>query len=62
MDKKIIELIKVQDEGYKCIICCENMATTKVKICRLVDDGSLTSFHVCNECLAKMQKDIENRK
>lgn len=59
MEKKIIELTTVENEGYNCIICCRNKATTKVKICRTVDDGSLTSFHVCNECLAKMQRDIE---
>lgn len=62
MEKKIIELIKIADRDYNCILCCSNKATTKVKINRLVQDDSITSFHVCDECLCQMQKDIENRK
>lgn len=62
MEKKIIELTNIVDDDYQCILCCNRYATTKVKICRLVDDGSLTAFHVCDECLVQMQKDIENRK
>ena len=58
MEKKIIELTKSND-GNRCILCCENEATTKVKINRIVQDDSITSFYVCDECLSKMQKDIE---
>ena len=58
MEKKIIELTKAND-GSKCILCCENAATTKLKINRLVYDDSITSFFVCDACLSKMQKDIE---
>ena len=58
LEKKIIEATKV-DADYKCIICCEKKSTTKIKINRLAYDDSITSFFVCNECLAKMQRDIE---
>lgn len=58
MERKIIELAK-NDNGYKCLICCAKQATIKIKINRLVCDDSVTSFHVCDECLAKMQKEIE---
>lgn len=58
MNHKIIE-IKKSDVGYKCLICCKNMATIKMKINRLVLDDCVTSFSICNECLARMQKEIE---
>lgn len=58
MEKKIIKLTKAND-GSKCILCCENTATIKLKINRLVCDDSITSFFVCDTCLSKMQKDIE---
>lgn len=57
MEKKIIEITKSKDE-YKCLICCNNPARLKMKINRLVLDDSVVSFSVCNECLAKMQKEI----
>ena len=56
--QKIIELTKSSND-YKCLICCKNPATIKMKINRLVNDDSVTSFSICNECLARMQKDIE---
>lgn len=58
MGNRIIEINKT-DSDYKCLICCKNNATTKMRINRLVNDDSVTSFHVCNECLAQMQKEIE---
>lgn len=59
MKKKIIELTRTETNDFNCIICCKKKATTKVRINRLVQDDSLTSFYVCDECLARMQKDIE---
>ena len=58
MDKKIIEVTKV-DVDYKCIICCEKESTTRVRIKRLAYEDNIASFFVCDECFAKMQKDIE---
>lgn len=60
MEKKIINLSKAS-EDYGCIICCKNPATTKVEILRLVNlkNDSLISFNVCDECLIKMQNDIQ---
>lgn len=58
MERKIIELIKLNDE-YTCLICCERPGTIKMKINRLVLDDCITTFSICNECLAKMQKEIE---
>ena len=57
MEGKIIEITKVGSD-YKCLLCCKNPATMKMKINRLMND-CVASFHVCNECLAKMQKEIE---
>ena len=58
MERKIIELAKTSEE-HTCLICCKKPATIKMKINRLVLDDSITSFSVCDDCLAKMQKDIE---
>lgn len=58
MERKIIELINM-NEDYTCLICCKNPATIKMRINRLVLDDSVTTFSICNECLAKMQKEIE---
>lgn len=58
MERKIFELTKI-DEDRTCLICCRKPATIKMKINRLVLDDSVTSFAVCDDCLAKMQKDIE---
>ena len=58
MEKKIIELTKTS-EDHTCLICCRKPATIKMKINRFVLDDSVVSFSVCDDCLAKMQKDIE---
>lgn len=58
MDQKIIEL-KKSDVGCKCLICSANPATIKMKINRLVLEDCVTSFSICSECLARMQKEIE---
>lgn len=58
MENKIIEITKI-DNDYKCLICCKNNATIKMRINRLVNDDNVISFHVCNKCLLKMQKEIE---
>jgi hypothetical protein len=62
MEKKIIELTKCNpNDGHSCIICSNPHATTKVNIQRLINirNDSLIIFFVCDECVAKMQKDIE---
>lgn len=58
MERKIIELKKSNDE-HKCLVCCKRAGTIKMKINRLVLDDSIITFTVCNECLVKMQKEIE---
>jgi len=58
MEGKIIELTKSNDE-HTCLVCCKKPATVKMRINRLVLDDSIISFSICNECLAKMQKEIE---
>lgn len=58
MQKRIIELNRIEPYG-KCLTCCENQATIDFKISRPTRGDSVTSFHICDECLAKMQKDIE---
>ena len=59
--KKIIELTEDGAE-FKCLICCKRIANVKLKIVRQEQDDTVTSFHVCNQCLAQMQKDIQNQK
>ena len=59
MEKKIIELIKEENSGFQCIICCDTEATTKVRINRLKYDETMNAFHVCDKCVSRMQKDIE---
>lgn len=59
MEKKIIELINV-NEGHQCLICCQREATMKLRINRLLSyDDSVISFHICDQCLSKMQQDIQ---
>jgi CRISPR/Cas system-associated endoribonuclease Cas2 len=60
MEKKIINLTKAK-EDYGCIICCNNHATTRVEILRLIKakNDSLIIFNVCDNCLAQMQGDIQ---
>ena len=57
MEKKIIEVTK-KDNDYKCILCCEKPSTTRIRIKRLAYEDNIASFFVCDECLAKMQKEI----
>ena len=58
MDRKIIELTKYNG-GFQCILCCETEATMKLTVNRVKYDDSVTAFHICDKCLAKMQRDIE---
>ena len=57
MGDKTIELTK--NNEYKCLLCCERDATVKFSIKRVKDDDTVISMHICNECLAKMQNDIQ---
>ena len=58
MEKKIIELTKVND-GHKCLLCCEREAIVKVEISRVKYNEGIIGFDVCNRCLAQMQNDIQ---
>lgn len=59
MEKKIINLTKVND-GRQCLICCKREATVEFRIDRLLSyDDSVISFHICDQCLSKMQEDIQ---
>lgn len=58
MEKKIINITKNNNEGV-CLLCCENTAALKMEINRVKYDENVVSFHICDECLVKMQKDIE---
>lgn len=58
MENKIIEITKI-DNDYKCLICCKNNATIKMRVNRLVNDDNVISFHVCNKCLTQIQKEIK---
>ena len=58
MEKRIIEL-KQPNRNYQCVVCCERKATTTVNIQRLVDNSNLIVFDVCDNCLSKMQQDIQ---
>ena len=59
MEKKIIEVKKVESDGT-CLTCCKKEATISVTINRLLEyHDTVISFHVCDECLAKMQREIE---
>lgn len=57
MEKKIIELTKVND-GSNCLLCCEREATVEVKINRVKYDDGVIGFNVCDKCLSQMQNDI----
>ena len=57
MEKKLIELTKNND--HKCLLCCERDATVKLSIKRAKYDDTVISIHVCSQCLAKMQNDIQ---
>jgi hypothetical protein len=58
MEKKIIELTKVND-GSQCLLCCEREATVKLEINRVKYNDGVIGFYVCDKCLIKMQNDIQ---
>ena len=58
MEKRIIELTKVDYES-KCLLCCEREATLKLEIKRAKHGDSVIGFDVCDQCLSKMQQDIQ---
>ena len=58
MEKKIINLTKINEE-YQCLLCCERVATIKVKIDRVKHNDNVICFDVCDKCLSKMQQDIQ---
>lgn len=58
MEKKIINLIKETDGGT-CLLCCEREATVKVEINRVKYNDGVIGFNVCDQCLSKMQSDIQ---
>lgn len=59
MEKKIIALTKVND-GRQCLICCKREAVIELRINRLLSyDDSVVGFHICDQCLAKAQQDIQ---
>lgn len=63
MEKKTIKVTKCNSGDYHhCIICPGHKpATMQINIQRLVDikNDSLIIFYVCDECLARMQNDIQ---
>ena len=58
MKKEIIEVEKM-DTDYTCIVCCKRPSSTRIRIKRLAYEDNIASFFVCDECLAKMQREIE---
>ncbi len=60
MEKKIITLTKI-DYGYecKCLLCCDREAIVKVEINRVKYNDGVIGFDVCDQCLSKMQGDIQ---
>lgn len=58
MEKRIIELTKIND-GLQCLLCCGREATVKVVINRTKYNDSVVGFDVCDQCLSRMQSDIQ---
>ena len=58
MEQRIIELTKVNN-GHQCLLCCKNEATIKFEVHRVKYGDSVIAFDICDECLSRMQKDIE---
>ena len=56
--EKIIE-VKTSEEGFKCLLCCQAAAKLKLTITRPAQKDTVTSFHVCDACLARMQREIQ---
>lgn len=57
MEKKIINLIK-DNGGSSCLTCGNKEATIKVRIQRIKPEDNITSFHICDECVVRMQQDV----
>ena len=55
---KIIEITKSRC-GLKCLVCSKEKATMKLRINRPTHEDIITSFYLCDSCLAQMQKEIE---
>ena len=58
MEKRIIELTKIND-GHQCLLCYVREATVKVVINRAKYNDSVIGFDVCDQCLSRMQSDIQ---
>ena len=58
MENKIIELIESKEE-YHCLTCGSENGNIKIRIQRIKPVDCITSFHICDKCLAQMQKDIQ---
>lgn len=58
MERKIIKLTNVND-GHHCLLCCGRTATVKVEINRVKYEDNVICFDVCDQCLARMQQDIQ---
>ena len=58
MEKRIIELTKVNDAG-KCLLCCDREATVHLEISRVKYNDGVIGFNVCDKCLCRMQEDIQ---
>ena len=58
MEKRIIELTKINDVG-KCLLCCDRWATVHLEISRVKYNDGVIGFNVCDKCLCRMQEDIQ---
>lgn len=58
MESKIIELTKYNGD-CGCLTCGADKATLKVRIQRMHREDNVTTFHICDQCLAKAQQDIQ---
>lgn len=61
MERKIIVLTSNND-NTSCMICSERNASNKIKIKRLSYNDTIINLYVCDVCLSKMQKAIEDCK
>lgn len=58
MENKIIELTQNKG-GHSCLACGAKDGDIKVRIQRINPVDCITSFHICDKCLAQIQKDIQ---
>ena len=58
MEKRIIELTKIND-GHQFLFFFFREATVKVVINLAKYNDSVIGFDVCNQCLSRMQSDIQ---